>query len=182
MYVFRHDGKSYGVILPPKCATRSYEHALKRMGAKAYGGRHKFPPAHYEACDVVVASIRHPCDVLVSWYHYDRAGQRFPRTFGEYIGYVMGGGNSYIVKTTLPGAECASVYLRYEDGPHRAWNQFLASCGIEPAETFEHKGKSDDRAPWQSYYSPDLLGAVREKYRRDFERYGYSADFVDKAA
>jgi hypothetical protein len=175
MYTFEFEGTRYGVILPPKTATRSYENALKRIGAKANSGRHGCPKELIQQQGVIVASVRHPCDVLVSWYHYDRRGARTGISFAGFIGLALSGEHDYLSKSTLPGAEHASKFLRYEDGPFNAWKSFQESIGMEPDCSFFHIGAATGRKPWKAYYTGELLHVVGRAYKKDFQRFGYEA-------
>ena len=166
------------IILPPKTGTRSIERAIKReLNAERIGSRHDVDVRQLIGAAAVAATIRHPCDVLVSWYHYSVLGKKSGRRFGDFLDRVFrddsGMQGRYLRYSTLPGAEHAKHFICYEDGLENSLNIFLWSHGL-PKVSLEHLGASINRRPWREYYSRRLLRIVKDKFGQDFERYEYA--------
>lgn len=159
-------------ILPPKTGTRSLQRALAERGAITRRGRHGVDIQKLWTLPVVVATVRNPFDVLVSWYHYDAKGEKAGRSFDDWLNTIaLVGKNSYLAKSTLPHAEHATRLLRFEDGLERV-NVILEGFGVEPV-TLPHVGRAESRKPYREYYTEATRREVEQHYRLDFLRYGY---------
>ena len=176
MYVLSTPVAKVGFILPPKTGTRSTERALREVGAVSHAGRHGVSRPHLDECDALVSNVRNPFDVLVSWYHYQEFRAKPPKTnktFDEWFdSAVRKGKNSYLGVSTLKHAENASKFLRYEQGLESQVREYLFGLGFFLKE-FPHIGAAKERTDYRGYYSTKLRDEVLERYRNDFERFGY---------
>lgn len=188
MYVLRGrpDQKSIGFVLPPRTATRSVVAAIEPLGAVKVGTKHRIPKREPQV-DLWVATIRNPLDVIVSWFHFPdkdqperrrRAGsQRLQesggngRTWPEFLEYVLSGEHNWMKDTTLLGAEHASLVIRQDIGVQKGLNFILDYAGYPEVEV-PCIGKTE-RPAAETYYTPEQEAAVREKFKADFERFGY---------
>lgn len=169
-------GEKLAIILPPKTGSRTIQKWITaEPGWQTFRGRHGLCAEIAALSDVVVASIRHPCDVLVSWYHYQhrRRGLLGFETFSDYLHqYVFEDRNQYLTETTLPGAKHADRFLVFENGIERELNALAIMFGL-PHRPVGHIGAAVDRKPWQDYYSPEDLALVKDRYKHDFEIFPY---------
>lgn len=185
MLFLRRDGcQPISLVLPPRTGSRSIQRALEPLITNKLGSRHSLQCGVSIPQDcLLVSSIRHPLDVLVSWFHFPDSHQpqngphRFTmggrgKTFDNYIDFVLAGGNPYLSHSTLRHADEARDLIRYEDGLERSANDLLRKYGY-PEVDMPHVGKTD-RPDFRSYYTPGLVSKVVEKYSDDFERFGYS--------
>lgn len=171
--------KRIAFILPPKTGTRSIEHVIRgQLHAVKRGTRHSIDKSVIDAADVVVASIRNPFDVIVSWYHFHGAGEKVQRGFEDWLEYIWADPQNrvrHLEYSTLPYAEHATEYIRYEEGLAEQLNQFLVRHGYPKCEV-PHTGKCESRQPWPEYYTPEIQQRVLDRYGQDFKRYGYTSE------
>lgn len=160
-------------VLPPRTGTRSIESALKRKRASCQDGRHRIVEGSLRSCQLVVAAIRHPLEILLSWFSYDNKGEECFRRYVERE--ALSGGNRYLAESTLPHADRATEFLRYEFGVRNEYNRVMEQIGLEPDPNFEHIGKTGaGELDVLSYYPDDLLEQVKKKYRKDFVGFHYA--------
>lgn len=180
MYVFdTPSGGKAAWILPPKTGTRSVEKVLRdKFHGACKAGRHGVARQELRDVDLVIASIRHPCDVLRSWADYHPSGRK-SKSFGHWLKTQAGADEkirpiNYLEKSTLPQAHLATEFCRYENGLEAEFNRILRDLGWgQPPIVLGHIGKAEKPTPWQELFTPDLRRIVREKYHADFERFGY---------
>lgn len=123
-------------------------------------------------------SVRHPCDLLVSWYHYTTNGRDRPEPFGIYLAGFLEIGNVPWVEPTgrlFYAAEHANGVLRYERGPVAEMRRACATVGVELPEQEEPIiGKAENRQPWRAYYTTAMLHQTYDRFESDFLDYGYT--------
>lgn len=177
MYIFDTPlaGK-VGWILPPKTGTRSVEKAIRKtFDVASTGGRHGVPRGEIKNCDLLVANIRHPFDVLRSWYDYHPSGRK--SNFDQWLrDQVTGNGQrriNYLELSTLPGADFASEFMRYEDGPADEVERIFRLFGVDPPQ-LEHIGRARNPRPWRQVFSRELEAIAFEKYQDDFHNFNYT--------
>lgn len=181
MYVLPGDTSQpdVGVVLPPRTGTRSVVEAIEPLGAYKVGSKHRIPQEMPDV-DIVVSTIRNPYDVLVSWYHFpDKEwGQHRKyniggggRSWPEFLDYVFSGEHRWLEKSTLPGADNASDFIRYELGVGVELNRILRLAGRPPVDV-PHVGRTV-RPRYQAWYTLQQRQKVRERFADDFETFNY---------
>lgn len=149
-----------------------------QLGATKVRSRHRIDEVMVAAADSVVATIRNPFDVLVSWYHYHSAGADSNRTIEEYLDWVWGSPqdnphrNSHLEKSALRHAEHADLLVRHELGLANEFNRVLKQLGLSEVD-LPHVGAAERRKPYRDYFDDNLRNRVLAYYAEDFERFHY---------
>jgi hypothetical protein len=118
------------------------------------------------------AFIRNPYDRMVSLYHYTRKKRQVDRRFGFKrfceVAPTIRNVNFSQLFWIFPGVDFVG---RYED----LESDFIALC-----DALEIKRRklplmniSENRKPWQEYYTKEIEEIVYKNYREDFECLGY---------
>lgn len=127
----------------------------------------------------IVASIRNPFELMVSWYTYCRM---YPKqwqhpickmlTFTQYAYWVKEAGHVLRMTQTefLKPLDEIDHWIRLESV--RATLMQLPF--VTDASPLRHVNTSTYEKPWLTYYTPDAVKHVREWAAEDFENFGYS--------
>lgn len=192
----------------PKCGGTSIEDSLTAAGVTLTDGRlqvtrrHVHEPAYVWRNQLgaerfseafVFAIVRHPGDLLVSLYHYQRDILPPPNphwipphiTFEAWMREHIAAVPRYFTQETsdlcwwlddpttgqtlVPPAHIWSL----EDLP-RAWPKLTAEWGIGPVP-LSHRNASN-HLPWQLYFAghPDLVEIAQSRYSADIARFGWT--------
>lgn len=190
----------------PKCGGTSIYESCLAMGWETWGsdvgaGR---CAAHWPAKDWrnllgdevwavtrKFAVVRHPADLLVSWYHYQRDLNPPPNphwipphvSFGqwmrEYVDTVAEGVvqelNDLSWWITDAGGEIMVDEVIRLDEIADWWQDCCQRCGVGDRVSLPRKNATSHE-PWQHYYQdqPDLRAIVRSRYARDFELFKWT--------
>lgn len=174
MYVLEiPNGRELVWILPPKTGTRSTEKVLQHLKAESVGGRHGVNPDKIPSGSIVVANIRNPYDVIVSWWYYaGRAADKKDMSLVRYVQHAVAN-NSYLKYSTLPGAEHATEFVRYENGLGWEVRRVLEKYGVRPDCGFPHVGRAPNRGNWVEEMDEPTQELVNKHFYDDFEKFGY---------
>lgn len=146
----------------------------KHLPAEIFGGFFKF------------AFVRNPWDQLVSYYHWikqtpahGRHQQVRAMSFAEYLRYETSrekfSQQSFI--TDRDGRLLVDFVGRFE----RLADDFRFVCNqLGLAPPLAHAKKSD-RGDYREYYTPPDIELVKEHFRSDIERFGYSFEGVSES-
>ena len=154
-------------LLPPRTASRSTVEALKPHGYRLTdNGRHRIDMEILATCKRVVCTVRHPLDVLVSWW----SAARLP----DFEAWLVDG----LLTRKLPAYKWLILDPRDTAGPWSMfgrWTQHATELARfedmggaldrvtgkpvrRPVITEEVRGR--DGRPWRDYYTPRALDAA----------------------
>jgi hypothetical protein len=137
-------------------------------------------PDLFSGDEVAVSVVRHPCDLLVTWWlrHLIRLSthKKSPRppTFEHFLKMpeeeISAYSPSYLKAGRMYWMD-ADEYLRYEnlqEELNRTLNRFDL-----PSVALPRRNVTRNKRPWQEYYDEDVFAAVRERFGDEAERFGY---------
>lgn len=169
-------GAEYPVIFlaNPRTASTSIGEALLSMGAQLEGNHHA-PPAEIPEGTILAQTIRHHCDVLVSFWY--KGGRGIP--LDKYVQMVLDGGHRYLGPDNFYSHwSCEPNFiLRYETLDYE-WQNFCLITGLPEVPLVQTPTNRPPNIKWQSLFAPRLLNAVLERYREEMEELGYGRDGV----
>lgn len=134
-------------------------------------------PELFQGGEIAVSTVRHPCDLLVTWWlrQKDTISKRWKvpePTFPEYIEFVDEDtpGGPYIKGGRMFWME-ADHYLRYES-LQTDLDAFLAQLGLLTTQ-LEKQNVTKNKKPWRTYYDEATLSLVRHRFGEEAARFGY---------
>lgn len=166
-------GKEYQVVFlaNPRTGSTAIRQVLLENGAGHYGGHHSTPKSEdVQDNALVVQTVRHHCDILVSYWY--KAQRSVP--FDEFVDSVLDGDNGWLSSKNFYSTwEVAPNYvLRYENLDF----EFANLCGIAGLPDMKIPRTSSRRpknVTWQSMFTTGLRDKVFERYGTEMEKYGY---------
>ncbi len=144
--------------------------ALMEMGAKKLGEHHDRPqPIDITPDTIVVETVRHHCDVMVSWWFWRNS--RISLT--KLVRYVLDGHHGAL-RSGAFYARFASNYLLQYATLEFEWEVLCLNAGLEHRPLPVKSTKRTDDVKWQSLFPHELRQEVGERYRDEMERLGFS--------
>lgn len=117
---------------------------------------------------IVVETVRHHLDVLVShWYD-----QRAVTPFDDFIQEVLDGQNIVFGPNKLYGRYPTNYILRYETLDYE-WDNMCVNAGIRESKIKRTLSSRPKNIKWETLFSYRLRRTVCERYKDEMERLGY---------
>jgi len=155
------------VLEHPRTGSSAVRAALKSIGGKTRGRHTLVKPSRGE---MVVATVRNPYDVVVSWW-LNTKGKWHELSFEDFVSDYIGntlftrGGKLFYF------AEHVNTMLRYEtlaDDLARV----LKLVKLPPVR-LKFTNITAGKHPYQSYYTPAIQEIVTQRWGDEIERFGY---------
>lgn len=139
-----HQEKRVAFILHPRCASHSIAEALQGIGFVYSGTHHQIDQDWVNIAKSVACVVRNPCDVLVSWYHY----QGGDRTFKQYLEDWP---NQWALNGMFYGLGHCDTVINYENLDSEL-NLWLSKIGL-PSVTLPKVNVTKNRKPWELMFT-----------------------------
>jgi hypothetical protein len=127
--------------------------------------------------EFVFAAVRHPYDIIVSWYLRNRTHFQIPKgaTLLEFLRvWVDLDAEPFMRQHRIFfAAEGAKHVMRYERGIQTELNNVLRKIPLVPEVTLVHENATADKEHWSTYYDEETYAFVNETFASDISRYGY---------
>ena len=153
----------------PRTGSTAISNVLLENGGKKYGDHHAC--LDWKPRDTLFFhTVRHHCDVLVSYWYKSQAGVPFDR----FVNTVLDGKNGWLKPN---GFYCnwsvqPNFVLRYENLDF----EFANLCGIAGLPQMKIP-RTPTRRPegtkWQPLFTTELRDKVFDRYKDEMEKYGY---------
>lgn len=171
MYI--HEEKKLAYIAHPRTASQTTSKTLvDKLGFKLHASHHQY----YDPLDpawLIFATVRNPFDLLVSWWYLEVHKTKQEETFPHYIHRRVNDPNYYMRKGLFFGQYLCKEILHFEN-LQEEFNQLMLKVGLPPTE-IPRRNVSDARKgrDFASYYTPELIDLVVEKFGDDIRNNGY---------
>ncbi len=172
--------QNLGYIAHPKTASSAMQRTLRKLGAELRGTHHAVDD---ELCynilnsgGRVVATIRNPFDLMVSWYfHYaHRRPGKVMEPFKEWLPNQIAKPNQYLTQGMFYGLHLVNRILRFEhlqEDFDRLCDEYgLPHTRIEP---FNVSAERDGR-PYQEMYDVGLRELIQQNFTTELDVGNYA--------
>lgn len=154
----------------PRTGSTAIANVLLENGAEQFGSHHcGMPPTPDNT--LVVQTVRHHCDVLVSYWYKAQQGVKFD----YFVNTVLDGENGHLRSDGFYSSWAGSLpnfVLLYENLDF----EFENLCGIAGLPQMKIP-RTPTRRPegvkWQTMFTTGLRDKVFERYHTEMELYGY---------
>lgn len=144
--------------------------ALMEMGARKLGNHHDPPePDDVTPDTVIVETVRHHCDVMVSWWFWRNSRIPFPK----FVRYVLDGYHGALRSDAFYSRFDSNYILQYKSLEF-GWEILCLNAGIEYKPLPVKPTKRTDGVTWQTLFPYDLRGEVCERYVDEMQKFGFS--------
>lgn len=171
----------------PHTATRATARVLWEIdGAKTWGHKEiknnhhvtkkellEASPDAFMGNEIAVSTVRHPCDLLVTWWlrylRYNGGGpgllefiQFSEKEITRFMPYLRDGKMYWID---------SDEYMRYES-LQTDLNNLLTRFGF-PSVVLRKINVTKEKKAWQSYYDDEMPDVVHQRFGKEAERFNY---------
>jgi len=168
-YALAGKKRSFYFMANPRTGSTSVANALTTMGAVPKGD-------HHDDWDVILPdsivaqTVRHHCDVLVSFWFKSQIGSDFTK----FVEAVLGGEYYWLPSTGFYNrwGDKVNCILRYETLEYEL-NNALSCCGIPPVKLERTVTRRSSDVSWQSLFSMSLYEKVADHYHAEMKEFGY---------
>jgi len=173
-------------------ALLAFEGAIRLEKHITYGQVKADPSIPFQGTEVVFTTIRNPYDILTTDFYYEE--DRYPHflTFVreyEHWPFVVQGKLFWLLDEVdeawnaigvdfedfYQGEGPFFVVLQYENLSEEL-DALLRTVGL-PTVNLPRKNISKDKKPWRTYYTPEAIEAVNERFGEEIKKWGY--DLLD---
>lgn len=158
----------------PRTGSTAMAMTLQNMGCECISKHHCEPPVDKIPNDcLIVESVRHHCDVFVSWWFWRNSSMAFPK----YVRKIMQGEHGFLKANRLYDRFPMTNYiLRYETLEFE-WQTLCSVAGIEYRPLLRSKNtKRPKNIKWDLLFDYGLRREVYGMYGEEMERLGYGID------
>ncbi len=173
---------NFGYIAHPKTASSATQRVIRDLGGQLYGGHHdveaRWCRPILDAGGIIMATVRNPYDLLVSWYfHYKKrrgTTANDMESFEVWLPQQLANPNDYIRKGLFFGLPWTNRVLRYENLQDDL-NAVLVEAGLTPTP-LEQVNVSPHREgrPYREMYDFRLTDLVVSHFGEVIAEHGYS--------
>lgn len=119
---------------------------------------------------LVAHTVRHHCDVLVSYWYKKASGQ----PFDEFVKLVLDGYHPYLRADGFYNhwPVTPNYVLRFETLDFE-WQTLCLNAGLPDIKLVQSNSKRPKGIHWKLLFTPDLYGRVAKQYAEEMEKYGY---------
>lgn len=162
-------GEEYPVVFLANVRTGStaVRNALLEAGAEQQGEHHS-SPNKVPDCSLIVQTVRHHCDVLVSYWYSKSSGNKFD----DFVELVLDGQHPILRPTGFYSHWSTNYILRYETLDYE-WENLCLCAGIPYVPLQRTKTKRPKNINWKLMFKPRLYDKVAARYQKEMELYGY---------
>lgn len=151
----------------PRTGSTALASTLMNMGAQQENGHHG-QPLSVPPDALVVETVRHHCDVLVSyWYQKASAHQ-----FEDFVDMVLAGEVAWLNPNAFYDKFDTNYILRYETLQYEFDNLCL-NAGLPETKLLVKPSKRPRNMKWGTMFPTRLLNKVFDRYGEELERLGY---------
>jgi hypothetical protein len=168
------EGKNHRVIYCAnyRVGSGATAEALMEMGATKLGEHHDPPEPWYVTPDtIVVETVRHHCDVMVSWWFWRNS--RISLT--KLVRYVLDGHHGALQSDAFYNRYDSNYLLQYATLDFE-WEVLCLNAGIEHRPLPVKETKRTDGVKWESLVPYELREEVEERYGDEMARLGFSTE------
>lgn len=153
----------------PRTGSTSIRNAILGHGGKQIDEHHDCPE-FIPAGHLLVHTVRHHCDVLVSYWY--KAQRSVP--FNDFVDSVLDGQNGWLWPNDFYNHwdHQPNYLLRYETLDH-GWTELCLFAGLPDIKLERTKTKRPLDRTWQSLFTKELYEKVVNRYKEEMERYSY---------
>ncbi len=167
MYV--NEEKKAAFIAHPRTASVATGRTLSDLGFTIRGNHHAFDPAWCPTDWIIFSTVRHPFDLLVSWYYNKR---REIKTFQEWLPTFLTLSNQYLDQGLFFGQAASTHVIRFEN-LQADFDRVMEEAGFPPAViTPQNVSDRPSRNFWD-YYNWDLAHLMTGHFGREIYGNGY---------
>lgn len=163
-------GEKYPVVfcMNPRTASTAMRDTLLEMGAEE-DGQHHDPPSHIPEGALVVQTVRHHCDVIVSYWMWRVSGTPFPK----FVSGILNGQHRWLRPDGFYNRFKTNYILRYDTIDYE-WENLLLNAGLPEVKLKRGTNTKRPRGiKWNTLFTPDLYDKVAARYKDEMELYGY---------
>lgn len=153
-----------------RVGSTSTQATLMEMGASKLG-QHHHPPGDVPGDAVVAETVRHHCDVIVSWWCWRNSTTPFPK----FVNMVLEGKHSALDPYAFYGKFPTNYIMRYES-LSIDWPMLCHYVGLDFKRLKPTPTKRPNDLNWRSVFPHHLKEKVCERYKDEMERFGYGCD------
>ena len=133
-------------------------------------GHHHDQPTFIPDNAIVCHTVRHHCDVMVSYWFKKASGQ----PFDKFVELVLEGNHPYLSSD--------GFYQRWGDTPNRVlryetlsedWSEVCEEVGLDAKDLVQSNSKRPKGISWHLLYRPNLYERVAATFKHEMEKYGY---------
>lgn len=152
----------------PRTGSTATANTLLSMGATKQGEHHD-PPETLEPETLVVETVRHHCDVFVSWWFWRNSSMAFPK----FVRTIMNNEHGLLRAKRLYGRFDSNYILRYETLDFE-WQVLCENAGLEQTKIERSSNtKRPKNIKWQTLFPFSLKKEVYDMYGEEMEELGY---------
>lgn len=131
-------------------------------------GQHHCPPVQVPENAIVAQTIRHHCDVIVSFWYKGGAGVPLE----EYVDLILSGGHHYLGAHAFYKTFDAPYLLRYETLQFE-FDTLCEIAGIKCTTLTVAPTKRPKGMKWRNLFTTNLFNKVYSRYAEEMETLGY---------
>lgn len=164
-------GEKYPVVFlaNPRTGSTSIREALLEHGAEQHGQHHSTPDMIPKDA-LVVQTVRHHCDVLVSYWYKSASGH----PFHKFVNMVLDGHHRWLRADGFYSrwGDIPNYILRYDTLDYE-WANLCLCAGLPDIKLQRTHTKRPVGIKWNLLFTPDLYDKVATRYKDEMELYGY---------
>lgn len=168
-YLIQGSKRPLVFLANPRTGSYSIADALLQLGAEKHGGHHH-TPNRIPPDSIIAHTIRHHCDVIVSYWFKGQIGVPLK----EFVDTILSGGHGWIRPWELYGrwGDLPNFELRYTN-LREDWFNLCDEAGV-PRLELVRTVSSRPQVPWQEFFTTDLYERVYARYKDEMDQYGFN--------
>jgi hypothetical protein len=153
----------------PRTGSTSIRNAIIQYGAEQQGQHHD-PPTDIPKGAKVIQTIRHHCDVLVSFWYKAQRGN----TLEQFIFKVIDGKYRWLRSEGFYNhwPVHIDVNMNYET-LSSDWSKVCDMAGLPNIQLIPTYSKRPKKIHWSLLFTPELYNRVYDHYKEEMEKYNY---------
>lgn len=164
-------GEKYPVVFlaNPRTASTSIRDAILANGGEQQSDHHATPNYIPENA-LIVHTVRHHCDVLVSYWYKKASGH----PFHKFVESVLAGHHRWLKADGFYSrwGDLPNYVLRYDTLEYE-WANLCLCAGLPEIELPKTNSKRPPGIKWNLLFTPQLYDKVATRYHEEMEKYGY---------
>lgn len=146
---------------------------LTAMGAERLYHHHALPePTDINRNTLVVQTVRHHCDVIVSYWYKKARGHEFP----DFVNLVLDGQHPTLrADAFFDRYPMANYILRYENLQFE-FDTLCLNAGLPETEIHRSPSHRPPELKWQDMFTQEMKRKMRDRYGEEMERLGYGCN------
>jgi len=145
---------------------------FEKMGFLATDSEdHHAPPEYVPEDALVVETVRHHCDVILSLWYKRQKG----RPLEEFVKMVLGGDYPLINPETMYSKFDTNYIMRYETLQHE-FDNLCITAGLPVTELVKVDSPRPDDSGWQKAMPQNLADIIYKQYKEEMDKLGYGCN------